>query len=212
VETRLRASVLVGGGNLDGPGQYWDSSKSMCQGIPYQALKSLGDRAAVIYSLHASRGPTLVFNGLEDDTVRIPKDAAAFFGDLRSRTAKLSGRPAQIFDVGFVPGVGHRPFFVTQPVAAWLERQVDFPNWRETDIETMAATHIGGWARTERVEMDPLYATEHREGGTHALGTGVPGLSRTDLSVFSVSEWQRLKPQLVHGRWRELARAQIAGR
>lgn len=33
VETRLRACVLVGGGNLDGPDEYWDNSKPMCQGI-----------------------------------------------------------------------------------------------------------------------------------------------------------------------------------
>ena len=36
VETRLNACVLVGGGNLDGDGGYWDSSsKKMCQAIPY---------------------------------------------------------------------------------------------------------------------------------------------------------------------------------
>jgi hypothetical protein len=55
--------------------------------------------------------------------------------------------------------------------------------------------------------MDPLYATEHREGGTRALGTGVPGLTRSDLSVFSEAEWQAQKRLLVHGRWRELASA-----
>jgi len=209
VETRLRATVLVGGGNLDGPDGYWDNSKAMCQGIPYRSLQTLGDRPAVIYSLHASRGPTLIFNGLEDDTVRIPRNASSFFEDIRLRTTRLAGRSNNIFDVGFVSGVGHRPFFVTQPVAAWLERQLDFPNWREADIETMPVTHISEWARTEHVEMDPLYATEHREGGTRALGTGLPGLSRDDLSVFKEDEWQRAKPLLVHGRWRELAKARI---
>jgi dienelactone hydrolase len=210
VDTRLRAAVLAGGGNLDGPGEYWDKSKPMCQGIPYQSLQSLGDRAAVIYGLHALRGPTLIFNGLEDTTVAIPKNAPEFFEDLRVRTSQWATRSDGIFDVGFVPGVGHRPHFVTQPVAAWLERQLDFPNWSDKDIATMPTTHISEWARTGHVDMDPLYATEHREGGTRALGTGVPGLSRTDLSVFSEAEWQRARPSLVHERWRELAKAQLS--
>lgn len=209
VETRLRAAVLAGGGNLDGPGEYWDSSKAMCQGTPYRSLQPLGDRPAVIYSLHAARGSTLIFNGLEDDTVRMPKDAPIFFENLKQRAARLAGRSSPMFDVGFVPGVGHRPFFVTEPVAAWLERQLDFPNWSEAGIRAMPVTHISEWARREQVEMDPLYATEHREGGTRALGTGVPGLNRSELSVFSEDEWQAQKPLLVHGRWRELARAQI---
>ena len=209
VETRLRAAVLVGGGNLDGPGGYWDSSKPMCQGIPYRSLQPLGDRPAVIYGLHASRGPTLVFNGLEDETVRIPQNASSFFEDIRLRTTRLAGSSNTIFDVGFVPGVGHRPHFVTQPVASWLERQLDLPNWREADLETMPVTHISEWARTEHVEMDPLYANEHREGGTRALGTGVPGLSRADLSVFSEEAWKKERLLLVHERWRELAKARI---
>ena len=114
-----------------------------------------------------------------------------------------------VFEVGFVTRRGHRPHFVTQPVAAWLERQVDFPNWREADIGKLPATHISAWAQTEHVEMDPLYATEHREGGTRALGTGVPGLGRDDLSVFSEEEWRRQKPVFFHQRWRELAKARI---
>jgi dienelactone hydrolase len=209
IETRLRAAVLVGGGNLDGPGEYWDSSKAMCQGTPYRSLQALGDRPAVIYSLHAARGSTLVFNGLEDETVRIPKNAQSFFENLKGRTLRLAGPSSTIFDVGFVPGVGHRPFFVTQPVAAWLERQLDFPNWSQVDIETMPVTHIGEWARRGRVEMDPLYASEHREGGTRALGSSVPSLSRDDLSVFTEDEWHQEKRLLVHERWRELAKAQI---
>jgi hypothetical protein len=212
IETRLRAVVLVGGGNLDGPGEYWDNSKPMCQGIPYRSLQSLGDRPAVIYALHASRGPTLVFNGLEDQTVRIPENAPSFFEDLRRRAARFTLTSDTLFDVGFAPGVGHRPFFVTKPVASWLERHLDFPNWPGTDIEMMPETHIADWARTGKVEMDPLYADEHREGGTRALGTGVPAPRRDALHVFSTEEWQRQKALLVHESWREQARAQIRGK
>ena len=39
---------MVGGGNLDGPGGYWDASgKAMGPGLPYQSLAFLGDRGAV---------------------------------------------------------------------------------------------------------------------------------------------------------------------
>src|SRR5688572_91933 len=72
VETRLKACVLVGGGNLDGPDGYWDKAKAMCQGTPYRSMSFLGDRPAVLYALHASRGPTLIYNGVEDTTVQIP--------------------------------------------------------------------------------------------------------------------------------------------
>jgi pimeloyl-ACP methyl ester carboxylesterase len=86
IDTRIRAAVLVGGGNLDGPGEYWDNAKPMCQGYPYQALAFLGDRAAVLYALHAGRGPTLIYNGLEDSVVNSPKTGPPFFADLRDRT------------------------------------------------------------------------------------------------------------------------------
>jgi dienelactone hydrolase len=89
IEERLHACVLVGGGNLDGAGEYWDKSKPMCQGLPYQSLQFLGDRPAAIYALHAARGPTLIFNGLADTVVAIPTHGEPFFQDLGRRTALL---------------------------------------------------------------------------------------------------------------------------
>ena len=93
VDVRMKACVLVGGGNLDGPGVYWDNlnSKPMCQGFPYRSLRFLGDRAAVLYTLHANRGPTLIMNGLDDSVVNIPKTGKPFFEDLRRRTIELHG-------------------------------------------------------------------------------------------------------------------------
>src|ERR1035438_8867369 len=39
IDTRIRACVLCGGGDLDGPGGYWDKSdKPMCQALPDQSL------------------------------------------------------------------------------------------------------------------------------------------------------------------------------
>ncbi|MGH9657755.1 MAG: prolyl oligopeptidase family serine peptidase, partial [Bryobacteraceae bacterium] len=165
VEPRLKACVLVGGGNLDGDGGYWDNSKPMCQGGPYQSLRFLGDRPAALYALHASRGPTLVYNGLEDTTVQIPRHGEPHFRDLQARVAKLRGSAAGVFETGFVAGVGHRPYFVTKPVVEWLERRLDFPRWTVDSIGAMPETHVSQWAKEHGVDMDPLYATEHREGG-----------------------------------------------
>lgn len=211
VETRLKACVLVGGGNLDGPDGYWDKSKPMCQALPYKALRFLGDRPAVIYSLHASRGGTLIFNGLEDTTVQIPPFGEAGFAALQERVRTLRGSATGVFDTGFFPGAGHRPWFVTKMVARWLEQQLDFPAWTPAIIDAMPETHIGPWAKANDVEMDKLYATEHREGGTRALGVGVPGLKREDLAVFPVAEWERRKATMIHESWLQEARARLAG-
>ena len=148
VEPRLRACVLVGGGNIDGPGGYWDGSKPMCQGLPYQALNFLGDRPAVLYTLHALRGATLVYNGTNDTVVAVPQQGAEFFKELQGRVARLKGDDIHVFDTGFSPGTSHRPYFVTKPVALWLDHQLDFPDWTETDIQAMPETRIGTWCRS----------------------------------------------------------------
>ena len=51
----------------------------------------LGDRPAAIYTLHAARGATLIYNGLQDTTVAIPTHGPDFFADLHRRTAELRG-------------------------------------------------------------------------------------------------------------------------
>jgi predicted esterase len=210
VETRLHAVVLVGGGNLDGPGGMWDKSKPMCQGIPYQSLSFLGDRPAVLYSLQASRGPLLIYDGLQDSTVSIPRLGAwPFFDALYKRTAELRGTSKGLFEYGFTEG-GHRPNFVTKPVAMWLEKQLDFPNWSETEMHAMPVTHIGEWAKTNGVEIDPGYSSEIREGGTKALGTGIAALSRKDLSVFTQEQWESVKNEFIYESWLKAARAEVA--
>lgn len=212
VDTGLRVCVPTGGGNLDGPDGYWDRSKPMCQGMPYQALRFLGDRPAALYTLHASRGPTLIVNGTADSVVGIPMNRHddAFFLDLQERTARLKGSRTGVFEFLFVPEASHRPFFVTRSVALWLERQLDLPNWSEADIRALPETHITAWARANDVAMDKLYATEDREGGTRALGANVPGLSRAALSVFSREEWERQKGKLTYESWVEAARARVS--
>ena len=210
IETRLHSCVLVGGGNIDGPDGYWDqSSKKMCQSVPYRALSFLGDRPAVLYTLSASRGSTLVYNGREDDVVAITTHNDDFFNDMRKRTIALHGSEKNVFEVQFSPKGSHRPWFVTKPVALWLNRELHFPNWTDDQIQAMPETHISEWANANGVTIDKSYATEIREGGTIALGKDIPGLKHELLNVFSEADWEKRKDRLILDTWWSKARAAI---
>jgi dienelactone hydrolase len=203
-ETRLHACVLVGGGDIDGPNEYWDKSKPMCQGLAYQAMQFLGDRPAAIYALHPA---TLLFNGLEDTVVDIPvHHMPPFFENMRKRTIAMKGTAKGVIEYGFEPGASHRPFFVTRPVALWLYKQLKFPNWTEDKIKAMPETHISEWAQAGHAEMDKLYATEQREGGARALDTGIPVPSRDDLNAVDPTEWRRESGKYVLETWISKAR------
>ena len=212
VETRLRACVLTGGGNLDGEGGYWDSSsKKMCQSIPYQSLKFLGDRGAVLYALHARRGETFVLNGTADDVVAMSEGAPKFFEDLRRRTIALHGGARNVFEYGFEEGTGHRPYFVTRRAASWLAARLRFPNWSAAQIEKMPETHIAAWAEKQGVFIEKQYATEVREGGTPALGVGIPGIAREALNALPAGEWAQEKDKYVYESWVRAAQAAVSG-
>jgi dienelactone hydrolase len=212
IETRLHSCVLVGGGNLDDPGGYWDKSNhTMCQAIPYKSLMFLGDRGAVLYHLHALRGGTFIFNGTADGVVTSEAlGPQGFFEDLRKRTLALHGSDKNVFEFGFEPGAGHRPYFVTRPVAMWLQRQLHFPNWTEAEIARMPETHIGEWERQEHVYIEPAYDTEIREAGVRALGSGIPGVAREQLNAVPLDQWKRDKSQFVYETWIAKAKALVA--
>ena len=200
VEPRLRACAMVGGGNLDGPGGYWDSSsKQMCQALPYRSLAFLGDRGAVLYALHATRGPVMIWNGRADPIVARAQEP--FFAALRSGARELAGKPDAVFDFGFTEGTGHRPYFLTRPVASWLAAQLRFPIWTDATVRALPEIHIVDWAREQGVALDAKLAAEEREGGTLAAGGDVPGFKREDLSVFTPAEWERQKPTLTFQAW-----------
>src|SRR5262245_476118 len=61
-----------------------------------------------------------------DSVVGIPNHGhgEAFFKNLHERTARLKGGREGVFEFQFIPDVSHRPFFVTRPVALWLERHL----------------------------------------------------------------------------------------
>ncbi|MGA8029026.1 MAG: prolyl oligopeptidase family serine peptidase [Bryobacteraceae bacterium] len=210
VDIHVHACVLAGGGDLDGPGGYWDSSnKKMCQSIPYQSLEFLADRGAVIYALNAKRGPTLVFNGSADEVVDIPHHGEDFFDDLRKRTIAEAGSSKDVFDFAFTPGGGHRPYFVCKPVALWLEDKLKFPNWTRKQIEDMPETHISDWARKHNLNTPASLENEHGEGGTMALGGDIPAVPRDDLHAIPEAVWDSQRNSYVYETWVDRAKAAV---
>jgi len=200
VETRIHACAPTAGAVLDEPGGMLDSSsKKMCQSIPYSSLQFLGDRGATIFALAALHAAVLIHNGSSDEVVSIPAHGEAFFHDMQARTARLLGADAgKVFTYSFTADGGHRPYFVTRPVAEWFHRQLHFPNW---DAISRDETHISEWAAKTGAPMDKQYATEHREGGTIALGKDVPYIPHDKLNVLTEPEWQKQKEQFILETW-----------
>lgn len=211
IDMQIHACVLAGGGDLDGSGGIWDSSsKKMCQAIPYQSLSFLGDRAAVIYGLNAKRGPTLVWNGSADQVVDIPHHGQAFFEDLQKRTIAEIGSSKGVFEFGFTPDGGHRPYFLTKPVALWLEDKLKFPDWTKKQVEAMPETRVFDWAAKNNLKTLAGVSNEHDEGGTLALGSGIPVVSRDDLHAIPEAVWDSQRESYVYETWVDRAKAAIA--
>lgn len=210
IDIRLHACVLVGGGDLDGPNGYWDTSKkSMCQAIPYRSLSFLGDRGAVLFALNAKRGPTLIWNGATDDVVDIVHHGQDFFADLRKRTIAELGSSKGVFDFGFTPNGGHRPYFLTRPVALWLEDQLKFPDWTKKDIQALPEIREGDWAKANNISGPGGAPNEHNEGGTMALGKDIPAVSRDDLHAIPEAVWDSERWDFVYETWVERAQAAV---
>jgi hypothetical protein len=201
VDARIAACVLAGGGNLDSVGGYWDTSRPMCQGLPYQALRFLGDRGAVLYELHAERGHTLVINGAHDAVVAVDRMGPPFFDALRRRTVALHGSEENVFDVAFDSAGGHRPYFVARTAALWLERRLDFPAWSAASIGALGETHVSEWAARNGMGAERQLASELSEGGTRALGTDVPAVPRDSLMALPADRWQRDRHRYVYESW-----------
>jgi len=211
VDSRIRAVVLSGGGDLDGPDGYWDkSSKTMCQSIPWKSLSVLGDRPAVVYALNQKRGSTYIINGSADDVVDIPHHLEPFFEDLRHRVTELTGTSADIFETYFIPNASHRPNWVTRPAALWLQQKLKFPNWTLEQIRDLPEAHISEWAEKNQVDMDRGYTQEDREGGIMALGNDVPNVPRRTLNVLNEEQWQHQKDDFIFEAWVQRVLAEIS--
>jgi dienelactone hydrolase len=209
IDPDIHALVLSGGGNLDGPGGYWDSpSKTMCQGGPYRALEALGDRGAVIYALNASRGATLVMNGTADNLIVSPHTDEAFFVDLRRRAAAITGSEKNLPETVWFEGAGHRPSFVTRGAVVWLNRQLHFANWDEGYINVLPEVRIREWSDKTGGKVGAAWQTEGSEWGVMALDAGVPKVPREQLQAVPNKVWQEHKDDYTWQSWAQ--RAQTA--
>ncbi len=201
LDERIHALLLSGGGNLDGPNGYWDTSKPMCQGGAYRALSFLGDRGSILYALNQQRGPTLLLNGTADGLIVGPHTDESFFRSLRDRTVAITGSRKNLFETEWFEGAGHRPNFVTRRAALWLNQQLDFPNWTAASIRAMPEVHISEWAAKSGAHIGKSFQNELSEGGVQALDPTIPNVTREKLQVFSDAEWQRHKESFTWTSW-----------
>lgn len=202
VDPRIHALLLTGGGDLDGPGGYWDSSHAvMCQAGPWHALTFLGDRPAAIFTLNAHRGPTFIMNGTNDTVVAIPEHGPKFFDDLRRRTIAMNGSSKNVFQTWFDPGASHRPAWVLKVAAAWLATNLHFPNWSERKLKSLPVVSIGDWAAATGVPLNRSAMRPDRDAGLEAISAGVPRLTVEQLTVVPLDEWQQRKEEFVYSHW-----------
>ena len=66
--------------------------------------------------------------------------------------------------------------------------------------------------RSQFVFIDPLYATEQREGGTRAIGEGIPAVPHDDLDALPRPTWQSEKDKYVYETWVKNAKARLTPR
>jgi dienelactone hydrolase len=208
IDPRIHSLVLSGGGNLQGPGDYWARSpKIMCQAGPSMALDFLPERGAVLYALNQRRGSTLIVNGTADPVIVSSNSDEAFFTKLRERTAQLAGTHDHIFETYWFPGAGHRPNFVTRPVALWLNTHLHFPNWTSDSIKALGEVKVGEWAATTGAHVGQRFQTELSEYGMHALDTTIPNVPREQLQAMPDADWQKEKNDFIWESWVTRARA-----
>ena len=202
VDDRIHAVLLTGGGDLDGPGGYWDSSHAvMCQAGPYHALEFLGDRPAILFALQAKRGPTFMFNGTADTVIAIPSHPPDFFDDMRRRVIAVNGSDKNVFTTYFDQGAGHRPGWVTVIAAQWLDDNLHFANWKSSQIASLPTIKIGDWAAKNGIEFNKTAQRDDRDAGLVAIDVNVPKLTPQQLSVLPMGEWQKQREEFVYSTW-----------
>ena len=210
-DDRVHALLLVGGGDLDGPGGYWDQGHAiMCQAAPYKALAFLGDRPAILYTLDARRGDTFAINGTNDTVVGIPNHGEDFFAALRARTLALNGSEKGVFTTYFDPGASHRPSWMTHTAASWLNSELHFPNWQGKDVNSLPTVKIGDWARATGAPIPKNYNRDDRDAGIQAIAADVPLLTAAQLDVLPRAEWDKRKGEFVYASWLSRAAEQAS--
>jgi pimeloyl-ACP methyl ester carboxylesterase len=210
-DARVHALFVTGGGDLDGPSGYWDQGHAiMCQAAPYKALRFLGDRGAVLFTLSARRGDTFLLNGTADTVVAIPTHGPEFFNALRKRVIALNGSERGVFTTAFDPGASHRPSWVTPLVAGWLNQELRFPAWRNQDVAKLPTQTIRAWAGRVGYALGKSSGREDRDAGIVALTADVPLLTAEELDVLPRTQWEQQKSDFLYTSWLTRAAAAAA--
>lgn len=205
-DPRIHALLLVGGGDLDGPGGYWESSHAvMCQSGPYKALAFMGDRPAVLFTLSARRGSTFIINGTNDTVVDIPHHEQDFFDAMQKRVIAMNGSERGVFTTYFDPGASHRPSWITRVAAEWLDRQLNFPNWPQSSIASLPVTSIRDWAKSVGYPFSKSSDRDDRDPGIQAIAAHVPLMNLPQTDILSRSAWDLLKNEFIYSTWVERA-------
>ncbi|MDP9038131.1 MAG: prolyl oligopeptidase family serine peptidase [Acidobacteriota bacterium] len=204
----LHAVLLSGGGTYDDAadgGKAYDVGKLPCQAPVWLSLKILGEgfhrRGAILYALNADRGPMLVENGSDDEVMDIPHRTPEWFAALRAQAIALHGSDRTMFTTHVDAGKSHRTAWVERPGVAWLNQQLHFALWSAAGIASLPTTHISTWAAANHVDISQSSLAESREGGLDALGVGLPGVSRSDLTVLPAAERRQRAGELTYEAW-----------
>jgi hypothetical protein len=160
----------------------------MCQSTAYRALSFLGDRGAAIFALNAKRGPTLIWNGTDDTAVDIVHHGQDFFDKLHVATIARLGNSKDVFDFGFTPEGGHSAYFLSRPVALWLNEKLKFPDWTKKQILALPETDIHG---------------------LRALGDHIPAVPRDDLHAVPDTVWASEQDSYIYETWVRRATAAV---
>jgi dienelactone hydrolase len=198
------ALILSAGGNLDGPGQYWETGNKLnCQVAPWKALNGrTNNRAGVtVYKYLGETTNTLVMNGAADGLITKFNEQQPWFDDLRHHINAPPDDSLRVPEVIFYPNVGHRPSFVNRDAALWLNHQLHFPNWTDAQINAFPTITAHDWSTANHVPINKSYDTETSEGGVPALDLHLPGIPRAQLQAIPEAEWQQHRDQYTFESW-----------
>lgn len=198
------ALILSGGGNLDGPGEYWETgNKINCQVAPWKALhREMGPTAGLLLYQHLGQSTsTLIMNGEVDGLITKFNEEQPWFDRLRAQINAPPHNNLRVPDILFYPGIGHRPSWVNRDAALWLSHQLHFPLWTDQQIKSFPTVTAHDWTQRTGVRIATQYDTPTSEGGVEALDLHLPGLTRDQLQTVPDTIWQPDREKFILESW-----------
>jgi dienelactone hydrolase len=198
------ALILSAGGNLDGPGQYWETGNKLnCQVAPWKALNGRTNNRAglLVYKYLGETTNTLVMNGTIDGLITKFNEQQPWFDDLSKDIRAPLDDNLRVPEVIFYPGIGHRPSFANRDAALWLNHQLHFPNWTDAQINAFPTITAHDWSTHNNVPINKPYDTPTSEGGVEVLDLHLPGIPRAQLQAIPEAIWQRDRALFTFDGW-----------